>query len=776
MNNKKFWKVGLTSLAVFLAFSLAFFTFPNNLLAQTPPGPPNIDDNDNPPGDNNDDNTDGPVSPSQEWTATITARSLKSGKEVTVTFGINSEATSGNDAGLDETVQLPPPAFGQSYLDLGFDGPGMSYLKKDIRDSGPWELTIQSSDNFVLSWDISSVPADYPLSIDDVDMTEQSSKTFSDGRYVLIIEKSIEIIVTPSSGSLGTEITVDGTNFGPEEDVVIDFGTAKDVAQATTDAEGSFSGVTFLAVPQPAEEPVIVKATSATSDATAVFDYVGPSIDSVEVVGSPVVLGGEITVTAKCQPEGMVKFSIDGVVADIEMSEAPDNPGTYVSVYKVSDVAEGIYNITATLTDAADNMVSMTLDNALEVSGATKFVVTLAPGANLLHIPVADSRFEKISDLFQFLVDEGVEIQMLIYYNNEIETFQSYGSWSIPDSAEDIMLESDTGMIAVVKSTAQAKSVTFEGGMYEDTDVMLLAGEKGINLVGLPANDPDISTLGELATAVGDSLVTLISQDETGKFVSSIEVPDLGVCGDDAFIAIVNADTTLKLEGEPWSKPQVAATPTLPIDRDWSRSDVMVVQGNTVLERNYEPLSGLNITVQNLSTGISQTGISGNLTKDGKYSVVFVNLSGSPIAKAGELLRISADDPTGKFSVEPIQHRITEEDIKNGIIVTQDLLLTKIPEHSALLQNYPNPFNPETWIPFQLSQSADVTLKIYDLSGQVIRKIDIGYKPAGTYTSSRKAIYWDGRNNFGEKVASGIYFYAVEAGSFNATRKMIIVK
>ena len=94
----------------------------------------------------------------------------------------------------------------------------------------------------------------------------------------------------------------------------------------------------------------------------------------------------------------------------------------------------------------------------------------------------------------------------------------------------------------------------------------------------------------------------------------------------------------------------------------------------------------------------------------------------------------------------------------------------------SLNQNYPNPFNPETWIPYQLANPGEVTLRIYDASGHLVRTLHLGFQSAGAYQSRDKAAYWDGRNMNGEKVASGIYFYQIEAGQFSATRKMVIVK
>ena len=100
----------------------------------------------------------------------------------------------------------------------------------------------------------------------------------------------------------------------------------------------------------------------------------------------------------------------------------------------------------------------------------------------------------------------------------------------------------------------------------------------------------------------------------------------------------------------------------------------------------------------------------------------------------------------------------------------------QIPEQTSLLSNYPNPFNPETWIPYQLATSADVTLIIYDIKGRVVRDIDLGHQRAGICQSKSRAAYWDGRNAQGEPVASGVYFYTLTAGDFTATRKMLIRK
>ena len=122
------------------------------------------------------------------------------------------------------------------------------------------------------------------------------------------------------------------------------------------------------------------------------------------------------------------------------------------------------------------------------------------------------------------------------------------------------------------------------------------------------------------------------------------------------------------------------------------------------------------------------------------------------------------------------QLALTDPTYLRGITVLEQLHAALIPQESALLPNYPNPFNPETWIPYRLAQDALVTLTIYDGSGRVVRTLDVGHQTAGYYTDRTKAAYWDGNNQFGEGVASGVYFYHLSAGDFSATRKMLILK
>ena len=113
---------------------------------------------------------------------------------------------------------------------------------------------------------------------------------------------------------------------------------------------------------------------------------------------------------------------------------------------------------------------------------------------------------------------------------------------------------------------------------------------------------------------------------------------------------------------------------------------------------------------------------------------------------------------------------------QRAIANLERLLASLTPKETLLLTNYPNPFNPETWIPYQLAKSADVTLYIHSVDGTLVRTLSLGHKGAGMYHGRSRAAYWDGKNEAGEAVASGVYFYTLTAGDFTATRKMLIRK
>ena len=187
----------------------------------------------------------------------------------------------------------------------------------------------------------------------------------------------------------------------------------------------------------------------------------------------------------------------------------------------------------------------------------------------------------------------------------------------------------------------------------------------------------------------------------------------------------------------------------------------------------------LILVAQQLGKRVS-TGSAVDVNGDGVVSILDLIRVAQGIAGLPAAPPIGTDNVDAAMIEAWIAQARLEDDgslaFKQGIENLERLLASLIPEETALLHNYPNPFNPETWIPYQLAESAEVTLTIYDMNGRLVRRLEVGHQAAGMYRSRSRAVYWDGRNQLGEFVASGLYFYTLTAGEFSATRRMLILK
>ncbi len=146
----------------------------------------------------------------------------------------------------------------------------------------------------------------------------------------------------------------------------------------------------------------------------------------------------------------------------------------------------------------------------------------------------------------------------------------------------------------------------------------------------------------------------------------------------------------------------------------------------------------------------------------------------SALSQDGTLL-LSPDYITGQYEIWDIRNVLSllpySVEPRGKRLVTLGQI-----KRAQLLQNFPNPFNPETWIPFRLATESLVTIRIYTPTGKLVRTLSPGLTSAGAHASQAKAVHWDGRNDAGEQVSSGVYLYTIDAGGFSDTRKMLIKK
>ena len=180
------------------------------------------------------------------------------------------------------------------------------------------------------------------------------------------------------------------------------------------------------------------------------------------------------------------------------------------------------------------------------------------------------------------------------------------------------------------------------------------------------------------------------------------------------------------------------------------------------------------LIAENLRTGVIATE---NLTSAAKRSsAVWADLNRKSVVEAGDRLKVALYDDRGSIVSGPFQRTVTTSDIRNAFLSLQLNVGDVQPQDTLLAQNFPNPFNPETWIPYQLSKATEVKIDIYDISGHLVRSLNLGWQPLGAYMMPSSAAYWDGKNAVGERVASGIYFYTLQTSDFTATRRMVILK
>jgi hypothetical protein len=179
------------------------------------------------------------------------------------------------------------------------------------------------------------------------------------------------------------------------------------------------------------------------------------------------------------------------------------------------------------------------------------------------------------------------------------------------------------------------------------------------------------------------------------------------------------------------------------------------------------------LTPVEVSTSCSSDHFMEHGAKDGKLRI---SLAASKAIQDGNVVeiafRISPEATASVSSMSLSEVILNDTTIRAGQVVSFNIA----PYQFTLLQNYPNPFNPDTWIPYELAEDSEVFINIYNVFGQLVRRLDLGYCPTGVYYSRSDAAHWDGRNDAGEDVASGVYFYHISAGRNSEVSKMVILR
>ena len=465
--------------------------------------------------------------------------------------------------------------------------------------------------------------------------------------------------------------------------------------------------------------------------------------------------------------------------------------GGTLSVTSITTDENGRAESTLTLgSDAGINTISVSAAGLQQpvsfnaVVESIEFDLSVPAGTSLIHIPLKPTAVDgvvqsitSIADLYDVLGGADT-VNFLITHDAQTREWRSYfGTWDKSTSA-DVALTDDTGIIAGMKAPV---SLRLQGDALGTDGSSIITLTPGSNLVGLPLRDSSIAHVSDLFTLEGiEDNVSVIILTDNGEFKAVGQAGDPGdieISGGQSFILTAQRAATVGISGDGWTNisgtgaaPPIAMTGIKVEDT----TPILALRGSIVDEGTVINLVGIRVTAKNLSTNSAIATVTGK--NETGYRLTIVDIERERAATIGDTLEISAQSPHPFIGVKPLRYNVTAEDVKRSWIQLPTLGAYEIPAETQLLVNYPNPFNPETWIPYRLAEDAFVTLTIYDTAGRVIRALDVGHQVAAVYESRSKAAYWDGRNEVGEHVASGVYFYQLFTGDFSATRKMLIVK
>ena len=408
-------------------------------------------------------------------------------------------------------------------------------------------------------------------------------------------------------------------------------------------------------------------------------------------------------------------------------------------------------------------------DTELEIAGPVTNTTTITV--------VASEDVETPAGTFEDCVKIEIKaVGVSALFVNRTTSYQ----WLAPDVGP-VKYENDQNIVYELQSYNLIEpSEADEGTMVEEPvapktfgfDVTL---EPGLNMISMPLMPEEPYTAKSLAEMLDATLVVRldVATQEFSAYTSLDEGDGFSIDGGQGYIVNTPTGGMVKFTGTAWDNQPAAAddAPAAPALSTTKNTWAFVVTSNI---QGMETDTTYTLVAENLRTGTIATEIITSEVK--RSSAVWADLNRKSVVEAGDKLEIALYDEHGNIVSGPFQRTVSTADIRNAFLNLQLTVGDVRPKDTILAQNYPNPFNPETWIPYQLSESAEVSIHIHNVAGHLVRTLDLGLKPTGAYMTPSTAAYWDGKNTAGERVASGVYFYTLQTADFAATRRMVILK
>ena len=388
------------------------------------------------------------------------------------------------------------------------------------------------------------------------------------------------------------------------------------------------------------------------------------------------------------------------------------------------------------------------------------FDMTLEPGLNMISIPLMPPDPYTAKSLAEML-DATAVIQL-------DATMQRFTGYTAADEGDGFDVTGDKGYIV---NTPTGGMVKFIGEAWdnqpEQPEPEPMPDEPVVEDVPVEEGPVDEIAV-EDAPAEDVPVEDAVVEDVPAEDAPAEEVAEEPTAEEEAPADDAAADAGGDDAGAEDAADAVPAAPALATyDSAWAFIVTSDIHG-------METGTAYTLVAENLRTGIIATENVTNAAR--RSSAVWADLNRKSVVEAGDKLKVALYDDNGRIVSGPFQRTVTTSDIRNAFLSLRLNVGDVQPQDTLLAQNYPNPFNPETWIPYQLNKATEVRIDIYNVSGHLVRSLDLGWQPTGSYMTPSSAAYWDGKNAVGERVASGIYFYTLQTSDFTATRRMVILK
>ena len=380
------------------------------------------------------------------------------------------------------------------------------------------------------------------------------------------------------------------------------------------------------------------------------------------------------------------------------------------------------------------------------------FDITLEPGLNMISIPLMPAEPYTAKSLAEIL-DATAVIQL------DAAT-QRFVAYTVADEGDGFGITGDKGYIV---NTPAGGMVKFTGDAWDNQPEPAPMPDEPV-AEDVPAEEAPAEEVAEEAP-----IEEAPAEEAPAEEVAEEDAPAEEVAAEEAPAEEAPAEEVA--EEAPAEEAPAEEAPAAPALATYDSAWAFIVTSDI---HGMETGTAYTLIAENLRTGVIATE---NLTSAAKRSsAVWADLNRKSVVEAGDRLKVALYDDRGSIVSGPFQRTVTTMDIRNAFLSLRLTVGDVQPQDTILAQNFPNPFNPETWIPYQLSKATEVKIDIYDISGHLVRSLNLGWQPLGAYMMPSSAAYWDGKNAVGERVASGIYFYTLQTSDFAATRRMVILK